>query len=590
MDWEAALALALVASLVVVLARGWASPAAVMVAGLVLFVLTGLVPVVVAFSGFSNPATLTIAGLFVVARAVRDHGALEASIDRLLGDGTRSAQAVLVRLVPAVAALSAVVNNTPVVATVGPLLRERAQRRGIAASKLLIPLSFAAILGGAVTTIGTAPNLVVSGVLAQRGIEPFDLFTITPTGLPIAAAGCLVLVLLAPRLLPDRRSVHEQVAGHERDYTVRLRVLPDGDAVGQTITAAALRELDTTYLASIFRQDHEIAPVPPDTVLEPEDELLFVGQVDDIRDLLRKPGLVEAEQPQTRLLDGVGHQLLECVVGATSPLAGATLKETSFRGRYGGAVVAIHRAGEPVRDKLGGVRLHPGDALLVLTDGDFLERWQGRADFAVVAPLEVSRPVPGDGRRLLTLATLAGMVVLAASGVVPILVAVLMACSILVATRTISFHRALDSLDRDVLLIVASAIGVGLGLETSGAAALVASAITGLADATGPLIALAAVTLGTIVLTELITNVAAAALVAPIAIDVATGVGADPRGFAVAVAVAASASFLTPIGYQTNTIVYGLGGYHFGDYWRLGLPLVGIVTTGLLLLVPRVFG
>ena len=590
MTMDVAFAAIILIVVVAALVREWAAPASILLGGLVLFILTGVLPPSEAFVGFSNPATISIAGLFVVAQAVRDHAGLDEVIDRFLGDGERETRIVLARLVPPVVGLSAVVNNTPLVATAGPIVRDWAEHRGVAATHLLIPLSFGAILGGVITTIGTGPNLIVSGLLEAAGHDPFTLLTMTPVGLPLALLGGSLLVLLAPKLLPDRRTVHEQVAGRERDYTVRLRVTPDGPAIGRSIADAGLRDLETTYLASILRDGREIAPVSPEMTLLAHDELTFVGRVDAIRDLLEHPGLVEAEEPQTRLLDGDGHGFVECVVGSTSPLVGATLKQASFRGRYGGAVLAIHRSGERIDQKLGTVPLRAGDALLVLSDAAFVDRWRGRSDFAIVLPLVTERPVRAARHRRVVLATLVGMVSLAATGLVPIMVAILAACTVLVATRAIGFRRALDALDRDVLLIVASAIGLGVGLDVSGLAELIADGITNLADRTGPIVALAAIAVGTILLTELITNAAAAALMVPIAISTAERVGFDPTGFAVAVAIGASASFLTPIGYQTNTIVYGLAGYRFGDYWCLGLPLTMATVVTILVAVPLVWG
>ena len=590
MEIEALVALTVFVLLVAALAREVAAPAALMVAGLVLFVLIGILPPEQAFLGFANPATVSIAGLFVVARAVRDHAGIDRALAAVLGDGAAGSRPTLARLVPPVVALSGVVNNTPLVATAAPIVRSWAERRGVAVTHLLMPLSFAAILGGVLTTIGTGPNLVVSGLLQARGEPGFGFFTITPAGLPVALVGAAVVVLLAPAVLPDRRSPHERLAGDERDYALRLRVVPAGPVDHRTVAEAELRDLETTYLASVFRDGHEIAPVPPDTLLLGGDELVFVGRVDQVRDLLDRPGLVEAEAAQTSLLDGDGHRLLECVVGSSSHLAGSTLKASSFRGRYGGAVLAIHRAGERVVGKLGEVTLRPGDALLVLADDGFEDRWQGARDFAVVAPLDAPEPAGRDPYRWLAIGTLVGMVALAATGVLPIVTAILLACSVLVLTRAIGFRRALDALDRDVLLIVGSAIGLGAAMEVSGLAGHLADAVAAAAAATGPLVALLLVLLGTLVLTELVTNVAAAALMVPIAVDAAQRVGADPTGFAVGVALAASASFLTPIGYQTNTIVYGLGGYRFGDYWRLGLPLTGVVVVTALVVIPRVWG
>ncbi len=590
MEVAAVVALAVFVLVIVALVREMASPAGIMLGGLVLLVLVGVLPPERAFVGFSSPATISIAGLFVVARAVRDRAGLDRVLTSILGDGSGGSRGALVRLLPPVTALSGVLNNTPLVATAAPIVRSWAERRGVATSHLLMPLSFAAILGGLLTTIGTSTTLVVSGVLQASGRPAFGFFDITPAGVPVAVVGVGLVILLGPRLLPDRRSPHERIAGHERDYTLRLRVLADGDVDHRTVADADLRDLETTYLASIVREGHEIAPVAPDTLLLADDELVFVGRIDQVCDLLERPGLVEAEDAQTALLGGQGHELVEVVLGASSPLVGSTLKGASFRGRYGGAVIAVHRAGERVGGKLGEVTLHAGDALLVLADGAFHDRWQGERDFAVVVPLEAGAPSARDPYRWLTIGAVVLMVALAATGLLPIVTAVLLACSVLVLSRAISFRRALDALDRDVLLIVASAIGFGAAMEASGLAAVLSGAVARAASATGPLVALALVVLGTLVLTEMVTNVAAAALMVPVAIDAAERVDFDPTGFAVAVALAASASFLTPIGYQTNTIVYGLGGYRFGDYWRLGLPLAGAVLVTTLVVVPLVWG
>ena len=584
---EAWIVLIVLVALFAALIRGLAAPSAILAGGLVVLIVVGVLPPERAFVGFSSPATITIAGLFVVAQAIRDHVGLEKLLTDLLDVDGRGIRTVLVRLLPPVTLLSGVVNNTPIVATTAPIVRSWAERHGVATSKLLIPLSFATILGGTLTTIGTSTNLVVSGALQASGREPLGFFTVGVLGAPMAIVGIGLIVALAPRLLPDRRSAHEHPAGHERDYALRLRVVPTGPLDLQTISDARLRELPTTYLASIWRDGHEIAPVPPATALRGGDELVFVGRVDRVRDLLEQPGLVEAEAAQTTLLQGEQHRLFECIVSASSSLAGSTLKAVSFRGRYGGAVIAIHRAGGRVVDKLADVKLQPGDALLVLADAGFVERWRGHRDLPVIAPIDHPPPTGGrDRHRVLTVATTLGMVVLAATGVLPMITAVLLACVVLVASGAIRFRRAIDALDLEVLLIVAAAIGLGLAVQMSGLAAVLGQGIATAASGSGMLLGLTLIVVGTLILTELITNVAAAALVVPIAIDVAERVGGDPRGFAVAVALAASASFLTPIGYQTNTIVYGLGGYRFGDYWRLGLPLAGAVVVTCLAVVP----
>jgi di/tricarboxylate transporter len=579
MDGTAALivtALVLVVT-VVVLVRELYPVAPTLVAALVLLVLLGVVSPEAGFAGLSSSATLTVAGLFVVARAVRDHVGLERLVAGLLS-GARSDTAALARLSAPVAAASSVIANTPLVATLAPITRTWAERHGRAPSKLLMPLSFATILGGTVTTIGTSTTLVVSGLVETTLGEPFGFLEVTPVGVPVAVLGLVALVLLGPRLLPDRRSVYAQVATHERDYTFRLKVQPGGPYDGRSIAAAHLRNLENAFVVAVERGDRRIAPVAPDLVLHAGDVLTFVGRVDRVRGLVDGDGLAFADETQADLLQGAQHGLHEVVVGASSVLAGRTLKQTSFRGRYGAAVLAIHRAGERVEGKLGTIPLHAGDALLVLADEGFAERWQGRSDFAVLVPLEGAR----NGRRTrpaLVLATVTAMVLAAALGLTTTFLAVLGAVGALVATRTLTLSDVRGALDLEVLTMIAAAIGLGAAVTASGLAGVLARGIAGAGDVGGPLVAVLAVVLGTVVLTEVVTNVAAAALMVPIALDVAGRVGLEPRLLAVAVAVAASSSFLTPIGYQTNTIVYGLGGYRFTDYWRLGLPITAIVVA-----------
>jgi di/tricarboxylate transporter len=575
--------------LVGVLVREVVSPAAAMVGALVAFVLVGILPPETAFLGLANPATISIAALYVLARALRDHANLDTLVTRFLGNGAGGARPALIRFVPTVVLLSGFMNNTPLVAASAPVIRGWAERHGVAATKLLMPLSFAAIVGGVITLIGTGPNLVVSGMLEAAGETGLSFFELTPAGLPMAVLGGIALIVLAPRLLPDRRTPHEQLAAHERDYSVGLQVIAGGPLDGASVAEGDLRDLPEAYLASIIR-DGTTLSATPQTVLHGGDELVFVGRITSVTDLLARPGLIEAERAQTAVLDTDNNSLTECIIGQNSELVGTTLKQVAFRGRYGGAVIALHRASERVAGKLGTIELRAGDALLLLADSAFVERWQGHRDFALVIPHDQaasnSRPV----HRWLTLGSFLGMILLAASGLVPILTAILLACSVLIVTRTISFGRALDALDLDILLIVAAAIGLGTAIQASGLAGLLAGSITTAATATTTLLALAIIALGTMLLTELVTNVAAAALMVPIAIDVAQRVDADPTGFAVAVALAASASFLTPIGYQTNTIVYGLGGYRFSDYWRLGLPMAAITLTTILVVVPLVWG
>ncbi len=587
MGFEAWVTLAVLAGVLAGLVLDRVSPVGAVLGGLVVLLLLGVVSPAEAFSGFANPATATIAALFVVARAVQQTGLLGSLLQRVLGD-LDGARAPLARLVAPTFALSSVIANTPVVATLASPVRSWAERHGRPASHYLMPLSFAAILGGLVTTIGTSTTLVVSGLLDQLGFGAFSLLEITPVGLPIALAGAMSLVALAPRVLPDRRNPLQRVARGERAYTFHARVEPGGPLDGVRVLAAGLRALEGVYLAGIERAGREIAPIAPEEVLEGGDLLTFVGRVDHVRDLVSRPGLKSAEEQHVDLLRIARRGFFEVVVGPTSPLAGQTPKELAFRGRYNAAIVAIHRAGERVLGKLGEVRLQAGDALLLLSDPGFAERWRDRRDFLVVVALD-DEEVRMDGRAWLALGVLVGMVAVSASGLLSILNAALAAVFVLVVSRAVTVQQARDALDVDVLLIIGGSLGLGAAVESSGVAAEVAKGIAGAAASAGPIGALAAVLVGTAVLTETITNSAAAALMLPIALQVATRVGSEPHAFAIAVAVGASASFLTPIGYQTNTIVYGLGGYRFGDYWRLGLPITAITLVSAIVVIPLVW-
>ncbi|HEX9888921.1 MAG TPA: SLC13 family permease [Nitriliruptorales bacterium] len=588
MGLEAWLTLAVVAVVVGLLVGELVSPVAAIIGAVVSLLLLGVLDAELAFAGFSNRATITIAALYVVARAVRATGAVDLLLARVLGPGDGDRR-VLARLVAPVSATSAFLNNTPLVATLAPMIRSWAAARSRPPSRYLMPLSFAAILGGLVTTIGTSTTLVVSGLVTDRGLEPFGLFEVTPVGLPAAILGGLAIVLLAPRLLPDRESPAGDVALMGREYTFRLRVAAFGPMDGAAVVAAGLRNLEGVFLSRVDRGGQEIAPVAPDHLLLGGDVLTFVGQVDHVRDLERMAGL---ESPELEHVERVGadggHRYYEVVVGATSPLAGQTLKETGFRERYDAAVVAIHRAGERVDAKLGQVQLHVGDVLLVLSDPGFGARWREQRDFLLIS--EVGARREADPVRSRVVALIVGvMVVLAGAGVVPILHAALGAVVALLVTRVMTVGQARDAVDLDVVLIVAGALGLGNAVETSGLAGVVADGIQSVGGSSGGFAALATVLVGTLVLTELISNTAAAALMVPIALDVADRVGADPRGFAVGVAMMASASFLTPVGYQTNTMVYGLGGYRYLDYWRLGLPITISVLGTTLVAVPIIW-
>ena len=577
MGWQAWATLAVVAAAFASMARGAASPATAILGAVILLLGVGILTPAQAFAGFSNPAPITVAGLYVLARAVEKTGALRLALSRALGSGGSERRDLLRLLAPAAGA-SAFLNNTPIVAMLIGEVTAWAERHGRSASRYLMPLSFAVILGGVVTTIGTSTNLVVSGLLEASGREPFGLFELTPVGLPVAALGIAALVLLAPRLLPERVAPSERLAREEREFVVRMEVVSDGPLDGRSVEDASLRSLAGVFLVELERDGEPIAPVAPETVLRGGDRLAFVGRAESVLDLQGRPGLASVERQHLRDLETPRHRFFEAVIGPASPLVGRTPKELGFRGLYQAAIAAVHREGERVPGKLGEVRLGVGDSLLVLADAEFAERWRDRADFLLVTPVHAG-PGPAAGMRgrvaLLTLPLLAA----AAAGWLPILHAALLGALGLVVLRVLSPREARDAVDLDVLVVIAGSFGLGAAVEQSGLARELGVAIVDGFGGLGWRAVLLGVVAATLLLTEFISNNAAAALMFPIAMAAAADVGAEERAFAIAVAVSASASFLTPVGYQTNTMVFGPGGYHFSDYVRVGAPLTAVVVA-----------
>lgn len=574
MSSEAWFTLAVVIAMFVAMARGKASPATSILTAVIVLLAAGVVDAGQAFSGFSNSAPITVAALYVLARAVEDSGALRPLVRGALGGGTSDVVRLLRICVPSAAA-SAFLNNTPIVAMLIRPVSEWAERNGLPASRYLMPLSFAVILGGVVTTIGTSTNLVVSGLLEQAGHAPFGLFEISHVGLPVALVGVLVVSLTARHVLPDRQAPGSGFEDPGRDFSVRMIVETGGPLDGRTVEEAGLRHLEGVFLVEIERDGEPIAPVAPTTLLREGDHLLFVGQARLILDLQNIDGLDSAERVHMASVGAPARHVVEVVIGRESPLLGQTPKEAGFRERYQAAIVAIHREGQPLVAKLGQVKLRTGDTLLLLTDPGFRERWRGRPDFLVINPLDGEEAEPPVQRaKAVWVGVVAFAVVgLAGSGALPILQASLIAAIVLVATRALSARAARDAVEIDVLIVIAASFGIGAAIEQSGLAASLGGGIVDAFAGYGWRVVLLGIVLATVALTEFISNNAAAALMFPIAMATASQLGADPRSFAIAVAVAASASFLTPIGYQTNTMVYGPGGYRFGDYVRLGVPL-----------------
>lgn len=572
MSLDAWIAAAVIVSMLVVLALELMPPAATVLTATVSLLVFGVIDEGQALSGFSNPAPLTVAALYVLAYAADKTGLLGPLVNRMLGKEGEVDRKSLARLTMPTAVISAFINNTPLVAMLIGQVTTWCKQRGVSPSLLLLPISYAAILGGTLTVIGTSTNLVASGLLEASGEPAIGMFEITKISGISALAGVLVVFLLVPRLLPERRAAVEEFTEEMREFTVQMEVIEDGPLDGSTIAEAGLRNLKGIFLVEIERHGTIFPAVSPSRNLSGGDRLTFAGDSDSIVSFQRTAGLKSAEDQHMLAIDSPGHTFFEAVVGADSRLVGQTLKEVEFRGRYQAAVVALHRAGTRIDRGLGQVELEAGDTLLLLAGPDFRARSRRGRDFLLVTRL--GGPPPSATRRapLVGLVALA-VITLAAFEVMSILQAALIAAGFLIATRTISFSEAGEAIDFGVILLIASAFGIGEAMQTTGLAENAATGLLDLFGGLGDLGIIFGLALATTLLTEVITNNAAVVVVFPIATAIAIGAGLDPRIIAMMVAVVASASFLTPMGYQTNTMVYGPGGYRFVDYVRSGLPL-----------------
>jgi di/tricarboxylate transporter len=563
---------AVLIALFIALFRTRIAPDLLFVGAVTLLLVTGVLNAREAFSGLSNEGVLTVAVLYVVAAAIKETGGVQWIVQNMLGKPGSVLFAQL-RLMLPVTAFSAFLNNTPVVAMLIPAVSEWAGRHRLPVSKLFIPLSFAAILGGTCTLIGTSTNLVVNGMLINATGSGFKLFDLAPIGIPIAIAGLITIVLASRRLLPDREGLVQQLE-NVREYAIEMIVDPAGPLKGKTVEQAGLRHLPGCYLVEIEREGELITGVAPSQRLDAGDRLIFIGRVDSVVDLQKVRGLMPATD-QVFKLRGQRSQrtLIEAVVSDTSPMNGKTIKEGQFRTRYDAVVLAVARRGERIDGKLGPIRLRAGDTLLLEAGESFVNTQRHSRDFFLTRNIEGSA-VPRHEKARLALGIMAGMVLAAGSGLLPMLQAALIAAGLLVVTRCISSHAARSSIDWSVILVIAAAFGLSAALDKTGLAAMLATQIAGLAGES-KLGVLMSIFISTALLSAIMTNNAAAALMFPIALSLGAQTGIEPATVALGVIFGASACYMTPIGYQTNLMVMGPGGYRFSDFVGIG----GLVTV-----------
>lgn len=589
-EYQAWITLAVVFGILIALMSSNTQPDLLFVAGSAVLAALGVITPKEAFAGFANSGMLTVAALFVVAAGMRDTGILDYVGHGILGPA-RTFTAAFFRLVGISIPLSAFLNNTPIVAMLMPVVIDWCRRNSISPSKLLIPLSFLTILGGTCTLIGTSTNLVVSGLLEKsdvgRGLGMFELAWV---GVPYAIIGVLYLYLFGDRLLPDRQELMEQLGESRREYLTEMRVETTCPLHGKTVEESSLRGLPGLFLIEIDRNGERIAPVQPDQKILHGDHLIFTGVVNSMVELEKITGLIPVADPNYELSpkDQTSRRLWEAVVSPSSPLVGQTLREADFRATYGAAVLAMHRGGQRVVGKLGTVEIKSGDTLLLLAARHFRRAFRNDPAFYLISDVSEWRPLRRD-RAWAATGIFLTLILLMTTGWLAIEVAAMLAAIAMIVCRCITSSDARQSIDWPVLITIATSFGIGTALENSGAAQFVATGLVALTENWGPIAALAAIYLFVSVLTELITNNAAAALMFPFCMATAKQLNCSPLPLIIALALAASASFMTPIGYQTNLMVFGPGGYKFSDFLRIGIPLNVVLWLAAVVLIPVFF-
>ncbi len=549
----------------------------------------GIITPAEALAGFGNDALAVMLMLITLSEIIRRTGILEWLFGRRIRPSSRY-RPFLGQMMPFVAGSSAFMNNTPIVAMLIPFVGDWGKRNGVPASKLLMPLSWAAILGGMVTLVGTSTNLIVNSLVVGSGFERLSVLDFTPVGLMLLAAGMAYILLGGWKLFPDRKDPVTTLEESPREYIVEALVSDDSQLIGKTVEQAGLRNLEGLFLVEIARDGGTISPVAPEEIIYSGDELLLAGNTSAVTLLLKDDkGLSHSdhfELPRHEKL-----RVVECVVSPGSSLINRKIRNTDFRGIYDAAILAVHRQGGRLAGKIGEMRLQPGDLLLLVTGGDFEKRSARSDDLYVISMIHEIHNIEGR-KSVIILASSFLSILLAAIGLVPLFTSLLILLALFLLTGVLSLSELRSSLNLNLLAVAAFALALGCAVQKTGLGAAFSSVVLTSFSSLGPVGMLAAVYLVTNILADFITTAAAASIVFPFAAASASALGVDATPFFLAVAYGAAANFITPVGYQTNLLIYGPGGYRFSDFLRAGLPLkllCAVVAIGGLALVYGMF-
>lgn len=549
-------------------------PAFTFLIGIIVLGIFGILTPSEILSGMANEQIAVIVLLLLLGEIIRKTDMIDGLFDRVFRT-TSSYRGFMSKMIIVVAGFSAFLNNTPLVAIMMPYVHRWSRKNKIHPSKLLIPLSYAAILGGCATLIGTSTNLIVNGMVTDSqiipGLKPLELFDFTLVGLPMIILGSIYLIFFGNKLLPARKDVFEDFSDKSREYLIEAQVQSKSKIVGKTIEEAGLRNLKGLFIVEISRESDRKSAVSPQEILKAGDVLVFAGDTNTVADMINSDiGLAFTEIGQ--FAKKPFTEIVEVVVSHNSSLISKTVRQAGFRGQYDAAILAIHRNGEKVSGKIGKVKLKAGDVLLLLAGDDFSKRSNDTHEFYLISKIREFRKMKWF-QTLTLFGGLAAAVLVSALNLISLFMALMILMILILLLKIASPKDIPKSIDFNLALIIVMALSLGTAMIKTGMADMIADFIISVFKPFGPFGLLVGIFLITNLMASYITNKAAAAIIFPISVTAGLNLGLSPTPFILIVAFAAAANFITPIGYQTNLMVYGPGGYSFKDYMKIGLPL-----------------